>query len=174
MTIIGLWINSPEAAAADIGQSRTESVAQESEKPKHNIAVGSSISHDLGRLQFGLLLEHHSELREGKTPAYVEGEVQKLLGVIETSTHTGLRDRALLGVVAYTFAWLGMPSLNSSVPMLGRFGPQSVNLTSNACAPREEARPSVSPARYMTTPFPFVSLACILPSIRVSPLLMPW
>jgi site-specific recombinase XerD len=41
---------------------------------------------------------------EGKTPAFVEGEVQKLLGVIETSTHTGLRDRALLGVLAYTFA----------------------------------------------------------------------
>jgi len=33
---------------------------------------------------------------EGKTPAFVEGEVQKLLGVIETTTHTGLRDRALL------------------------------------------------------------------------------
>jgi len=30
---------------------------------------------------------------EGKTPAFVEGEVQKLLGAIETSTHTGLRDR---------------------------------------------------------------------------------
>jgi len=41
---------------------------------------------------------------EGKTPASVEGEVQKLLGTIETSTHTGLRDRALLGVLAYTFA----------------------------------------------------------------------
>ena len=31
---------------------------------------------------------------EGKTPAFV---VQKLLGVIETITHTGLSDRALLG-----------------------------------------------------------------------------
>ena len=51
---------------------------------------------------------------------------------------------------------------------------QSVRLTSNACAPIEEARPSVWPARYITTPFPFVSLACIFPSIRVSPLLMPW
>ena len=51
---------------------------------------------------------------------------------------------------------------------------QSVKWTSNACAPREEARPSVSPERYMTTPFWFVSLACILPSIRVSPRLMPW
>jgi site-specific recombinase XerD len=44
---------------------------------------------------------------EGKTPTFVEGEVQKLLGVIETSTHTGLRDRALLGVLAYTFARIG-------------------------------------------------------------------
>ena len=51
---------------------------------------------------------------------------------------------------------------------------QLVKLTSNACAPREEAKPSVSPARYMTTPFWFVSLACIFPSIRVSPRLMPW
>ena len=44
---------------------------------------------------------------EGKTPAFVEGEVQRLLDVIETSTHTGLRDRALLGVLAYTFARIG-------------------------------------------------------------------
>ena len=51
---------------------------------------------------------------------------------------------------------------------------QLVKLTSNACAPREEARPSVSPARYMTTPFWFVSFACIFPSIRVSPRLTPW
>jgi integrase len=44
---------------------------------------------------------------EGKTPAFVEGEVQQLLDVIEASTHTGLRDRALLGVLAYTFARIG-------------------------------------------------------------------
>jgi site-specific recombinase XerD len=44
---------------------------------------------------------------EGKTPAFVEGEVQRLLGAIETSTHLGLRDRALLGVLAYTFARIG-------------------------------------------------------------------
>jgi site-specific recombinase XerD len=44
---------------------------------------------------------------EGKTPAFVEGEVQRLLGAVETATHTGLRDRALLGVLAYTFARIG-------------------------------------------------------------------
>jgi site-specific recombinase XerD len=32
---------------------------------------------------------------------------QRLLEAIETSTHTGLRDRALLGVLAYTFARIG-------------------------------------------------------------------
>jgi site-specific recombinase XerC len=44
---------------------------------------------------------------EGKTPAFVEGVVEKLLDAIETFTHTGLRDRALLGVLAYTFARIG-------------------------------------------------------------------
>jgi len=37
----------------------------------------------------------------------VDGEVQKLLDAVETSTHTGLRDRALLGTLAYTFARIG-------------------------------------------------------------------
>jgi hypothetical protein len=32
---------------------------------------------------------------------------RKLLNVIETSPHTCLRDRALLGVLAYTFAKIG-------------------------------------------------------------------
>src|SRR6202521_2295886 len=44
---------------------------------------------------------------EGKTPAFVEGEVQTLLGAVDASTHTGFRDRALLGVLAYTFARIG-------------------------------------------------------------------
>src|SRR5258707_7193455 len=44
---------------------------------------------------------------EGITPAFVEGEVQRLLNAVGTSTHTGLRDRALLGVLAYTFARIG-------------------------------------------------------------------
>jgi len=44
---------------------------------------------------------------EGKTPAFVDGEVQTLLDAIDSSMHTGLRDRALLGVLAYTFARIG-------------------------------------------------------------------
>jgi site-specific recombinase XerD len=37
---------------------------------------------------------------KGKTPAFVEGEVQKLLNAVEASSHTGLRDRALLATLA--------------------------------------------------------------------------
>src|SRR6201988_1031777 len=44
---------------------------------------------------------------EGKTPAFVEGEVQRLLDAVEASPHTDLHDRALLGVLAYTFARIG-------------------------------------------------------------------
>jgi site-specific recombinase XerD len=47
---------------------------------------------------------------EGKTPAFVEGEVQTLLGAVDASTHTGLRDRALLGTLDYTFSRIGAPS----------------------------------------------------------------
>jgi integrase/recombinase XerC len=41
------------------------------------------------------------------TPAFVEGEFKTLLDAMDASTHTGLRDRALLGVLAYTFARIG-------------------------------------------------------------------
>ena len=41
---------------------------------------------------------------EGKTQESVEDEIEKLLGAVDASTHTGLRDRALLGVLVYTFA----------------------------------------------------------------------
>src|SRR5215471_6115557 len=44
---------------------------------------------------------------EGKTPSFVDGEVQTLLNAIDTFTHVGLRDRALLGTLAYTFARIG-------------------------------------------------------------------
>jgi site-specific recombinase XerD len=44
---------------------------------------------------------------EGKTPAPPTEEVQRLLDGIDTTTVIGLRDRALLGVMAYTFARVG-------------------------------------------------------------------
>jgi site-specific recombinase XerC len=44
---------------------------------------------------------------EGKTPAFVDGEVQTLLNSIDIFTHVGLRDRALRGPLAYAFARIG-------------------------------------------------------------------
>jgi site-specific recombinase XerD len=44
---------------------------------------------------------------EGKTPAPATEKVQQLLDGIDVSTVIGLRDRALLGVMAYTFARIG-------------------------------------------------------------------
>jgi len=44
---------------------------------------------------------------EGKTPAPPTEEVQRLLDGIDITTVIGLRDRALLGVMAYTFARIG-------------------------------------------------------------------
>jgi integrase/recombinase XerD len=44
---------------------------------------------------------------EGKTPAFDTDQVQKVLDKIDTSNEVGLRDRALLGTLAYTFARIG-------------------------------------------------------------------
>src|ERR1700757_241679 len=44
---------------------------------------------------------------EGKTPAFDTEQVQKVLDKIDTSNEVGLRDRALLGTLAYTFARIG-------------------------------------------------------------------
>jgi site-specific recombinase XerC len=45
---------------------------------------------------------------EGKTPAFDTDQVQKVLDKIDTSNEVGLRDRALLGTLAYTFARIGV------------------------------------------------------------------
>ena len=44
---------------------------------------------------------------EGKTPAFDTEQVQKVLDRIDMSNEVGLRDRALLGTLAYTFARIG-------------------------------------------------------------------
>ena len=44
---------------------------------------------------------------EGKTPALSAEEVAELIESIPTDTLVGLRDRALIGLMAYTFARVG-------------------------------------------------------------------
>ena len=46
-------------------------------------------------------------VKKGKTPVLEPGEARKLLDAIETDTHAGLRDRALIGLMVYTFARIG-------------------------------------------------------------------
>jgi integrase len=46
-------------------------------------------------------------VRRGKTPVLSAEEAGKLLDSIETTTLIGLRDRALIGVMVYSFARVG-------------------------------------------------------------------
>jgi integrase len=45
--------------------------------------------------------------KKGKTPVLDRDEARALLGAIDTGSLTGLRDRALIGVMIYTFARIG-------------------------------------------------------------------
>src|SRR6202023_3301341 len=46
-------------------------------------------------------------VRRGKTPVLTEEQARRLLAGLDTSTLVGLRDRALIGVMTYTFARIG-------------------------------------------------------------------
>jgi site-specific recombinase XerC len=46
-------------------------------------------------------------VRRGKTPVLTEDQARRLLDSIDTSTLVGLRDRALIGVMIYSFARIG-------------------------------------------------------------------
>jgi integrase len=46
-------------------------------------------------------------VRRGKTPFLTEDQTRRLLAGIDTTTVVGLRDRALLGMMSYTFARIG-------------------------------------------------------------------
>jgi len=46
-------------------------------------------------------------VRKGKTPVLAADEARTLIDAIDTSTITGLRDRALIGLMVYTFARVG-------------------------------------------------------------------
>jgi site-specific recombinase XerD len=46
-------------------------------------------------------------VRQGKTPVLEPVEARALLDSIDTTTHAGLRDRALIGLMVYSFARIG-------------------------------------------------------------------
>ncbi len=46
-------------------------------------------------------------VRRGKTPVLTPEEARKLLDTIDTDRAAGLRDRALIGLMVYSFARIG-------------------------------------------------------------------
>jgi integrase/recombinase XerD len=46
-------------------------------------------------------------VRRGRTPVLTEDQARRLIGGLDTSTLVGLRDRALIGIMTYTFARIG-------------------------------------------------------------------
>jgi len=46
-------------------------------------------------------------VKRGKTPVLAPEEARQLLDSIDVDTHAGLRDRALIGLMVYTFARIG-------------------------------------------------------------------
>jgi integrase len=46
-------------------------------------------------------------VRQGKTPVLEPGEARALLDAIDVTTHAGLRDRALIALMVYSFARIG-------------------------------------------------------------------
>jgi integrase len=102
LSTIGITVSATVAVAAFVGLFGS-SLTQ-------RILIGPIKQHMAGVLAMNPAREVKTERfsrTEGKTPAFVDGEVQKLLDAVDASTHTGLRDRALLGVLAYTFARIG-------------------------------------------------------------------
>ena len=43
--------------------------------------------------------------RQGKTPVLQADEARTLIDAIDTDSLPGLRDRALIGLMVYTFSW---------------------------------------------------------------------
>ena len=55
--IVGFRIHAPEARFSNMGQARTNLIAQQPKQPKDNVAGAGGIGHDLDRIQSGFLLQ---------------------------------------------------------------------------------------------------------------------
>ena len=62
-------------------------------------------------------------VRTGKTPVLEPAEARLLLDSIDTATLSGLHDRALLGVMVYSFARVSAALLHEYPLRVGRRGP---------------------------------------------------
>ena len=96
--VVGLAVHAPEPGAADVGQTRAELVAEQVEDAEDRVGVGAGVGHDLGRLQLGLLLQHHGE--QGQAVAQGAGHGDAVQPGELVGDQVVERDPALLAVVA--------------------------------------------------------------------------
>ena len=61
LAVVRIRVDAPEARAADVGNAWAEPVAEQAEQAEHDVGVGTSVGHDLGRLQLGLLFQHNRQ-----------------------------------------------------------------------------------------------------------------
>ena len=59
---------------ANVGQPRAETVAKQPEQPEDNITVSARVSHDLRRLQLGLLLQDHRQQNQAVAQSAGQGD----------------------------------------------------------------------------------------------------
>jgi hypothetical protein len=71
---------------------------------RHPHAVRLARDRTRHRREPGLCRAQKYVVKKGKTPVLYADEARALLDSIDISTLTGLRDRALIGVMVYTFA----------------------------------------------------------------------
>ena len=64
---------------------------------------------EINRVRSGSICDYRRRLSlpQAKRRPFVDGEVQRLLGAVETSTQTDLRDCALLGPLDYMSSRIG-------------------------------------------------------------------
>ena len=55
-------------------------------------------------------------VKRGKTPVLAPEEARLLVDIIDVSTHAGLRDRALIGLMVYTFAQIDPSNQRIGMP----------------------------------------------------------
>jgi site-specific recombinase XerD len=112
-----------QRGARDVSDIRTEHVAAWVETLTRSSLETASVKQALSslRMLFDWLVVHQVVasnptlsvrgpklvVSEGKTPALSAEEVAELIESIPTNTLVGLRDRALIGLMAYTFARVG-------------------------------------------------------------------
>jgi hypothetical protein len=72
--VVGPGIDPPEAGTADVGEPRTEAVAEQAEETEHHIRVGPGVGHDLRGLQRCVLFERAREQHQAVAQGVRDGD----------------------------------------------------------------------------------------------------